>query len=165
MKYYTANKSRSQGRESYSIIFRHPVKKDSTGKSGLRIRRGLNTSDPKEADKLVNQMNDLLRDKILWNIDARPTAAKLYDSLIISAFYDILERQNEPFIIVYESELGKGWKLIDAISAKDALEKFKEIEPDIYKLCQSYGIVHIAKVEKLASMAERSKAADSKSVP
>lgn len=69
MIYYKASKSRSQGREFYSIIFRHPVKKDSTGKSGLRVRRGLGTSDPKEADKLVNQMNELLRENLLWNIE------------------------------------------------------------------------------------------------
>lgn len=151
MRYYRASKSRSQGREFYSIIFRHPVKKDSTGKSGLRVRRGLGTSDPKEADKLVGQMNELLKEDLLWNIDARHIAEKLYDPLIISAFYDVLEKQETvPFIIVYESGLGKGWDIIGAIDAKDALEKFKEKEPDIYKLCQSpYGTIHIAKEESI----------------
>jgi hypothetical protein len=146
MKYYTASKSRSQGRESYSIIFRHPVKKDSTGKSGLRIRRGLGTSDIKEADRLVNQMNDLLREHLFWSIDLKYIAARLYDPIIVSAFYDVLEKPvAAPFIIAYESALGKGWDIIEAIDAKDALEKFKEKEPVIYETCQSpYGKIHIA---------------------
>ena len=151
MRYYKASKSRSQGREFFSIIFRHPVKKDSTGKSGLRIRRGLGTSDPKEADKLVGQMNELLRENLLWNIDARHIAEKLYDPMIISAFYDVLEKPAVvPFIIAYGSGLGKGWDIIGAVDAKDALKKFKEKEPDIYKLCQSpYGTIHIAKEESI----------------
>lgn len=151
MIYYRANKSRSQGREFYSIIFRHPVKKDSTGKSGLRVRRGLGTSDPKEADKLVGQMNELLRENLFWNIDTKHIAEKLYDPIVISAFYDVLEKHTAvPFIIVYESGLGKGWDIIGAIDAKDALEKFKEKEPDIYKLCQyPYGVIHIAKKESI----------------
>lgn len=146
MKYYTASKSRSQGRESYSIIFRHPVKKDSTGKSGLRIRRGLGTSDSKEADRLVNQMNDLLKEHLFWNIDLKYIAVRLYDPVIVAAFYDVLEKPIVvPFIIAYESGLGKGWDIIDATGVKDALNKFKEKEPDIYKLCQSpYGKIHVA---------------------
>jgi len=150
MKYYTANKSRSQGRKFYTIIFRHPVRKDSKGISGLRIRRGLNTSDPKKADKLVSQMNELLRNEELWNIDARHIAEKLYDHIVVSGFYDVLETKVEiPFIIAYESGLGKGWELIGAISAKDALEKFKEKEPDIFKLCRyPGGAIHVAREEK-----------------
>ena len=57
VRYYTASKSRSQGRRFYSIIFRHPIRKDSGGKSGLRIRRGLGTSNHKRADELVTEMN------------------------------------------------------------------------------------------------------------
>jgi signal recognition particle receptor subunit beta len=91
MKSYTANKSRTQGRESYSIIFRHPVRKDSKGKTGLRIRRGLGTSDSDEAEKLVDQMNELLNNESLWNLNAKPLAKRLYDPLIITAFYDSLE--------------------------------------------------------------------------
>ena len=156
MRYYKANKSRSQGREFYSIIFRHPVRKDSIGKSGLRIRRGLNTSDSKKADELVNQMNELLKENLFWNIDAKHIAEKLYDPIIISAFYDILEVPMEmPFIITYESGLGKGWDIINAIDVKTALKKFKEREPDIYKLCRSpYGIIHIAKEEDIIEETE-----------
>lgn len=149
MKFYSANKSRSQGRKFYTIIFRHPVKKDSTGRSGLRIRRGLGTSDAKKADELVNQMNELLKDRSLWSISARPIAEKLYDPIIISSFYDVLEKRFEAFIIAYESGLGKGWEIIDAVDTEDALEKFKEKEPDIFKLCQyPGGKIHVARKEE-----------------
>ena len=151
MRYYRASKSRSQGREFYSIIFRHPVRKDLTGKSGLRIRRGLNTSDSKKADELVNQMGELLKENLFWNIDAKHIAEKLYDPIVVSAFYDILKiPEKASFVIAYESGLGKGWDIIDAIDAKEALEKFKEREPDIYKLCHSpYGTIHISRKENV----------------
>ena len=148
MKYYTASKSRSQGRSFYSIIFRHPMRKDSSKKSGLRVRRGLGTSNSKNADKLVGQMNEILGDRKFWNLGARHVAEKLYDSIIVSAFYDVLEEKTEKFLIAYESGLGKGWDIVDAIDAKDALKKFEEIEPDIYKLCYNlYGKIHVAKEE------------------
>jgi hypothetical protein len=148
MKYYTASKSRSQGRTFYSIIFRHPMRKDSTKRSGLRIRKGLGTSNPEDADKLVDQMNEILGDSTFWNIGARSTAEKLYDSIIVSAFYDVLDKKAEKFIVAYESGLGKGWDVVDAIDAKDALKKFEKIEPDICKLCQyPYGEIRVAKEE------------------
>lgn len=90
MNFYTASKSRSQGREYYSIMFRHPVRKDSTGRSGLRIRRGLNTNNSDEADILISQMNKLLSSPNLWNLNSKHIAEKLYDPIIISAFYDPL---------------------------------------------------------------------------
>ena len=105
MKTYTANKSRTQGRESYSIIFRHPVRKDSKGKTGLRIRRGLGTNDSDEADKLVKQMNDLLKNESLWNLNAKPLAKKLYDSIIISAFYGSLETSPPDYWEIREEHL------------------------------------------------------------
>lgn len=91
MKEYKATISPNQNRKSLSMIFRHPLRKDSKGKAGLRIRRGLNTSNPDEADKLVAQMNSLLENDSLWNLSAKTLAEKRYDPIIISAFYDSLE--------------------------------------------------------------------------
>lgn len=91
MKEYKATISPNQNRKSLSMIFRHPLRKDSKGKAGLRIRRGLNTSDPDEADELVAQMNGLLENDSLWNLSAKSLAEKRYDPIIISAFYDSLE--------------------------------------------------------------------------
>lgn len=148
VKYYTASKSRSQGRKFYSLIFRHPMIKDSGGKSGLRIRKGLGTSNTKKADKLVSQMNEILKDSSLWNIDAMPIAERLYDNIIVSAFYSVLWGKTDVFVIAYESELGKGWDIVEAIDAKKALKLFEEREPDIYKLCQyPHGAIRVAKEE------------------
>lgn len=151
MKHYTAGKSRSQGRQCYTIILRHPVKKDSTGKSGLRIRRGLGTSDPEVADRLVGQMNELLRYSSFWNLEAKHIAEKLYDPIIVSAFYDPLEIPDIlSFVIFYESGLGKGWDIINGTDTKDAMKKFEEKEPDIYKLCQyPHGKISIGRIENI----------------
>ncbi|MDR0528070.1 MAG: hypothetical protein LBG69_00405 [Zoogloeaceae bacterium] len=50
-KRHEAGLSRSQGRNAWAVIFRHPVRIDSnTGKPGLRVRQGLGTSDEAEAN-------------------------------------------------------------------------------------------------------------------
>jgi hypothetical protein len=85
---YTATLSRSQGRNSFSMIYRHPIRKSPDGKSGLRCRKGLGTSDEEEANRLINQMNRLLQDKEFWNITVREKASSLFDERIVQAFYD-----------------------------------------------------------------------------
>jgi hypothetical protein len=92
MKFYTATKSRSQGRESWSVIFRHPVRLDvATGKPGRRVRRGLGTSDDGEAERLVTQLNEILQTAALWEPSARSMAASRFDDRIVDIFYDGLE--------------------------------------------------------------------------
>ena len=42
--FYTASLSRTQGRNTWAIIFRHPKRTDpTTGKEGLRVRQSLKT--------------------------------------------------------------------------------------------------------------------------
>lgn len=93
---YTASKSRSQGRSAWSIIFRHPLRKTPSGKEGLRIRRGLGTSDEAQADALVHQMNALLQAERFWSLPMRGEAEKHFDSVIVSAFYDALQVADAP---------------------------------------------------------------------
>ena len=60
---YSASLSRSQGRVGYSIIFRHPARRDErTGRRGIRVRRGLGTRDRVEAEQLRDELNQLLSD-------------------------------------------------------------------------------------------------------
>jgi len=59
---YTATKTRS-GRPGWSVIFRHPLRRDTRGKAGLKVRRGLDTTDDARADELVGQLNALLGDR------------------------------------------------------------------------------------------------------
>jgi energy-coupling factor transporter ATP-binding protein EcfA2 len=92
MKFYTASKSRNQGREAWSVIFRHPARLDlATGKTGRRVRRGLGTSDENEAGMLVDQLNELLSTPELWEASARPTSAGRFDARIVEIFYEGLE--------------------------------------------------------------------------
>ena len=98
MKYYTATKSRNQGRESWSVIFRHPVRLDLTsGKPGRRVRRGLGTADDTEATRLVGELNEILRSEDLWEPAARELAAGRFDQRVVDIFYEGLEATRVDF--------------------------------------------------------------------
>ncbi|MFG3424883.1 hypothetical protein [Streptomyces californicus] len=98
MKHYTASKSRNQGRESWSVIFRHPARLDlATGKTGRRVRRGLGTSDEAEATALVEQLNTILSTPALWEVAARPNALGRFDSRVVGIFYEGLEASQVDF--------------------------------------------------------------------
>ena len=88
---YTAAKSRSPDRSGWAISFRHPLCQDAQGKQGLKIRRGLGTSDEAEADRLVAQMNQLLADESFHSPMKRPDAEQKFAPVIVAAFYDKLE--------------------------------------------------------------------------
>ena len=88
---YRATLSKSQEREGWSIIFRHPLKIDTTtGKAGRRVRRGLGTRNIGEAEALVAEMNELLGDETYWSAAARATAMHRFSAKIVDIFYDDL---------------------------------------------------------------------------
>lgn len=98
MKFYTASKSRNQGRESWSVIFRHPARIDlSSGKTGRRIRRGLGTSDEVEASLLVDQLNQILKAPELWEVTAKQSALGRFDARVVDIFYDGMEASDVDF--------------------------------------------------------------------
>ena len=102
-KPYKASLSRTQGRQSYSIIFRHPVRKDpNTGKPGRRVRAGLGTKDETEASQLVNQMNELLANSDFWTIGAQATARGRFDTRIVDIFFHDIVPQPTDFMNVRE---------------------------------------------------------------
>jgi hypothetical protein len=91
-KPYTASKSRTQGRDGWSVIFRHPVRIDpGTGRPGRRVRRGLGTSDDAEADHMVEQINEILATPDLWERSARLRAAARFDERVVDVFYEGME--------------------------------------------------------------------------
>lgn len=102
---YTASKARGKGRESWSIVFRHPVKKDQYGKVGLRVRRGLGTTDEGRADMLVAQLNEILADESMWNVSSKEKASLKYDEKIVSAFYDALEAKRINYTELRDEQL------------------------------------------------------------
>ncbi len=87
-KRYKASLSRNQSREGWSVIFRHPVRKDKgTGKPGLRVRQGLGTRDEDEARQLIEQLNEMLADPLYWELGARDRAESRFDPRVVEVFY------------------------------------------------------------------------------
>src|SRR5689334_11881369 len=94
---YIASKSQTQGRAGWAVIFRHPVRLDGAGKPGRRARRGLGHPDPGEADRLVAQLNEVLRTRELWDPAARSVAAARFDARVVDIFYDGIEPSRVDF--------------------------------------------------------------------
>lgn len=106
MKVYTASKSRSKGREFWAVIFRHPGRIDpNTNETGRRVRRGLGTPHEYEADRLVDQLNELLANQPMWGPAARSIAAMKYDVRVVEIFYDGLESTRTDFSAIRDSVL------------------------------------------------------------
>ncbi len=85
---HKATLSQSQGREGWSIAFRHPVRPDkATGKPPCRVRMGLGTSDRMAAEGMVDEMNHILADRTLWDLSARPVAEARFSPRIVEIFY------------------------------------------------------------------------------
>ena len=91
---YTASKSLTKGGTAWIMSFRHPLRKDPRGKQGRKVRRGLGTLDKlkeKEAQKLIDEMNELLKDTSWHSIAKRTEAGRRFDPVVVDAFYDSIE--------------------------------------------------------------------------
>ncbi|RLB65778.1 MAG: hypothetical protein DRI90_01110 [Deltaproteobacteria bacterium] len=93
-KSYTAAAKQNPGRKAWLVEFRHPLRNDANGKPGKKIRKGLGTPDEAEAQRLVDQLNGLLRDESLWSLGARATASMRYDEMVVDVFYSEVEPQD-----------------------------------------------------------------------
>lgn len=103
-KRFTATLSRSQGRNSWAVIFRHPVRIDpNTGKTGLRVRQGLGTTDDAEANQLKDQLNQLLGDESFWNISSKSDAAARLHKRVVEIFYYGMEPEESDFPAIREA--------------------------------------------------------------
>ena len=87
---FRASKTRSS-RPGWSATFRHPVRTDSRGQKGLKVRRGLGTTDDAEADRMIEELNHLLGNESWWNGDRRSDAERQFTPVVVSAFYDGIE--------------------------------------------------------------------------
>lgn len=77
------------GKESYTVNFRHPVVKDKSGKTGLKIHRGLGTRDYEEAERLADMLEELISNDRWHNVSLRKDALKEgFPEVVVSAFYD-----------------------------------------------------------------------------
>lgn len=103
-KRYTATLSRSQGRNAWAVIFRHPARVDpNTGKPGLRVRQGLGTSVEDEANELKEQLNQLLSTEKFWSLPARAEAEKRLHRRAVEIFYHGMEPEETDFNAVREA--------------------------------------------------------------
>lgn len=95
---YSASLSQTQGRAGYSVIFRHPARRDgATGKLGVRVRRGLGTRDKAEAERLRDELNVLLGDPQYHDPAARTEAERRFDSWVVDIFFDKMAPEETDF--------------------------------------------------------------------
>src|SRR6266581_6770362 len=94
---YRATLSQSQDRKSWAVIFRHPLRFDSSGRPGLRVRRGLGEPEREKAQRLVDQLNEILKDPSMWNPSAGTIAARKFEEPVVAAFYDKLPAEETDF--------------------------------------------------------------------
>jgi hypothetical protein len=96
--------SQTQGRSGYSIIFRHPIRRDAvTGKRGVRVRRGLGTRDETEAERLRDELNALLGDQTYHDPAARAEAERRFDSRVVDIFFDKMVPEDTDFAALREA--------------------------------------------------------------
>ena len=88
---YTASKTQAQGRPGWTISFRHPLRTDTKGKPGLKMRRGLGTTDADEAERLTAEMNSILSDSSWWSAAKRSEAERTFSAPITAAFYNEIQ--------------------------------------------------------------------------
>lgn len=104
--FYSASLSRTQGRNTWALIFRHPKRTDpTTGKEGLRVRQSLKTDNEPEAAKLRDQMNTLLASPQLWDVGAREQALLLFDARIVDIFFYKLEGDETDFMALRDAAI------------------------------------------------------------
>lgn len=103
-KRFLATLSRSQGRNAWAVIFRHPVRIDpNTGKRGLRVRQGLGTADEAEANQLKDQLNQLLGDESYWSSPAKSEAEKRFHRRVVEIFFHGMESEENDFGAIREA--------------------------------------------------------------
>ena len=89
---FTASVRENPGRQFLVVEFRHPLRNDSSNRPGKKIRKGLGTADREEAEMLVAQINEVLRDESLWSVGARPEAVRRgFHPRVLEIFYGELE--------------------------------------------------------------------------
>ncbi len=83
-----------KGKKGYTISFRHPIVKDKDNKYGLKMHRGLGTSDLLEAERLAEELKKLLEDGYWADISKKNEAYQHFNDRIVDAFYDPIEGEN-----------------------------------------------------------------------
>jgi hypothetical protein len=64
---------------------------------------GLGTRDVEDAEQMVEELNQILADRTLWDIGARPTAQKRFDERVVEIFYRDIVPEVTDFFAIRES--------------------------------------------------------------
>lgn len=88
---YTARKHRTEGRKFFSVTFRHPMKGEKGRTTGRKVAKGLGTENEEEADKWVNELNELLASPEFHAYGAEAEARKRFAPIVCDIFYEGLE--------------------------------------------------------------------------
>jgi hypothetical protein len=103
---FTASVRENPGRQFLVVEFRHPLRNDASNRRGKKIRKGLGTSDRAEAEMLVAQLNQVLRDESLWSVGAHSEAVRRgFDPRILEIFYSELQPSSRNSKALREQEL------------------------------------------------------------
>lgn len=104
-KNYTAAARQNLGRKSWLADFRHPLKLDNANRPGRKTRKGLGTENQVEAEGLIAQLNEILRDQTLWSLGARAEAAIRFDPRVVDIFYAEIEPRSRNARLLREQYL------------------------------------------------------------
>jgi len=107
---YKASKVRAKPGSVWNLAYRHPLKTDKQGKPGRKMRRSTGTTDDAEAQRLVDQMNQLLANDSWFAAQREVDAAETFDEIIVRAFYDGLNTATRPSIEVRNEKLKLPWR-------------------------------------------------------
>lgn len=83
-----------KGKKGYTVNFRHSVVKDKDGKYGLKVHRGLGTTDAAEAQRLAEELERILSDSYWADSSKRTEAYGHFSEVVVDAYYDPLEGAN-----------------------------------------------------------------------
>jgi hypothetical protein len=88
----------SPGRKKWCVLFRHPKLSDPNGKP-RRVRYGIGTDNPEEAEKILADLNAILANEDFWRPGAKEIASRTYHPTAVACFYDAVEaRIVDPWI-------------------------------------------------------------------
>ena len=89
---YTARIVQNYGRTGWAVEFRHPMLYKA-GRPGRKVRKGLDVTDEKEAERLVAELNELLADKSFHAVSAVHRARQRFSAKIGEIFYKNLKSE------------------------------------------------------------------------
>jgi len=96
---HKATLSQSQGREGWSVIFRHPVLLDrATGKPGRRVRRGLGTKMTRWRTT-GPELNELLADRCFGNEQPHNGIDPVHPLIVDIFYHDMVPETTDAFSI------------------------------------------------------------------